>query len=316
MAIKTRITGTSDYGQYMKVLLAGDPGAGKTLMSSTFPNPYYISAEGGLMSLARRFLPACELETTNDLREILKTLRQDPTVRAEMLGVVEASAGQQTRIDTVVVDTIDEVAKLFVKERLISRNIEAFENYKDWGWLSDKMESAIRALRNLPCNVVLTCHLKDVKDEETGAVSYLPALSGQQARYLPGAVDLAFALQSRSSAVVKDGKSARQVFRYAQTYQDAKFPWAKDRSGRLPHEFEINFEDDYRRLFDFIYAGLDEQFAKARESYSKKVAEDTTRRIEEIKDKFVQLDPLKGDAQAEAEFQAFAEQTKTTTKTK
>lgn len=314
MAIKTRITGTAEYGQYMRALLAGDPGSGKTLMSSTFPNPYYISAEGGLMSLARRFLPATELETTDDLREILKVLRQEPEVRAKMLDVTDASNGTQTRIDTIVIDTIDEVSKLFTRERLTARNIEAFENYKDWGWLSDKVESVVRAFRNLPLNVVFTCHLKDVKDEQTGAVTYLPALAGQTARYLPGAVDLAFVLQSRSSIGVEDGKSARKVFRYAQTYSDSIYPWAKDRSGRLPHEFEMNFEDDYQRMFDAIYGGLDEEFSKARAEAAEKVE----RRVEEIKDKFVQPDrpdPLKStDAAAEAEFEVFAKQTKTNSK--
>lgn len=291
MAIQTKVTGTAEYGKYMRVLLGGDPGSGKTLMSSTFPNPYYLSAEGGLMSVARKFLPYLELTKTDDLREVLTLLRQEPATRGKMLGAPGP-------VDTIVVDTIDEVSKLFMKERLTARNIEAFDNYKDWGWLGDKVESVIRAFRNLPLNVVFTVHLKQDKDEGSGEISFLPNLYGQTSRFLPGAVDLAFALQSRSSATIVEGKSARSVFRYAQTYQDNKYPWAKDRSGRVSHEFPINFEDDYDRLFTAIYGGMDAEFAEAEKKHARPVPP-----VE-------RPDPMKtDDAATEAEFKAFAEQT-------
>lgn len=253
MAIVTKTTGIAEYGQYMKVLFCGDPGAGKTLTASTFPNPFFISAEGGLMSIARRFLPYAELQTTDDLKEILKILRQTPEARGQMLNA-------PGRIDTIVIDTLDEVQKLFMKERVATKKDEAFV-LKDFGWLREKMEGAIRAFRNLPINVVFTCHLKENRDEEVGSVAYLPGLVGASAAYIPGAVDLSLVLLSRTEASVVDGKTQKQVVRYAQTYRDAKYPWVKDRSGRLPQEFAINFEDDYDRMFDAIYGGIDDEFA-------------------------------------------------------
>lgn len=43
--MKIRRTGADDYGKYVKALICGEPGSGKTLISSTFPNPLYASAE-------------------------------------------------------------------------------------------------------------------------------------------------------------------------------------------------------------------------------------------------------------------------------
>lgn len=254
MTIKTKTTGIAEYGQHMKALFCGNPGAGKTLTSSTFPNPYYISAEGGLMSIARRFLPFHELESTDELREILKALRQDRNVRGNLLGV-------NGPIDTIVVDTIDEVQKIFIRERLgAEKGSDATLKLQDYGWLAEKLEGVIRAFRNLDMNVVFTCHMKETTDEDSGITSFKPGLVGRTVEYLPASCDLNFALLTRTETVVEDGKANKRIVRYMQTYGDQKFPWVKDRSGRLPMEFPINFTDDYQRLFDAIYGGIDEEF--------------------------------------------------------
>lgn len=292
MPIKTQITGLAEYGQHMKALFVGEAGTGKTLISSTFPNPFYISAEGGLMSIARRFIPYTNLESTQDLKEMIAILRQDPKTRAKMLGV------QTDTIDTIVIDTIDEVQKVFMKERVKQKKDEAF-NLKDYGWLNEQMQGAIRAFRNLDMNVVLTCHIKPVSNEETGKVTYKAGMAGQVAEWIPSAVDLALLLTSRTVNEIKDGKAEKVVKRYLQTYPDSEYGWIKDRSGRLPQEFEVNFEDDYERMFNLIYGGLDEEF-KALKAAAKESLKKT--------EKELRADPLSGDAEADADAQAFAAQ--------
>ena len=75
MAFKVRTTGASDYGRYIKMLVAGNPGAGKTLLASTALNPIYASAEGGLMSIADKGLPYVEIEKIDDLLELKQMLK-------------------------------------------------------------------------------------------------------------------------------------------------------------------------------------------------------------------------------------------------
>lgn len=265
MALKLRITGVDEYGTNMKVLFVGEPGSGKTLASSTFPNPVFLSAEGGLMSIARRFIPYVNVTSSDDLREVLVLLRQeDPRARAQLLH--DASGGQfpYPTCDTVVVDTIDEIQKMMMKERV---KLTKKENFilQDYGWLNEQMQALIRALRNLNMNVVFTCHVKEVKDEEVGNVTFKPALAGQSADYITASVDLAFLLKGRSTVVVEDGQTKRKIHRTLQAMPDTQYPWIKDRSGRLPGEIEINFEDDYQRLFQHIYGGIEADFDKARE---------------------------------------------------
>lgn len=293
MAIETKITGIAEYGQFMKLLLCGDPGSGKTLMSSTFPNPYYISAEGGTMSIARRFLPYHELKSTDEIKEILGLLRQDPKIRAGLLGAPGDA------IDTIVIDTIDEVQKLFMRERVAVTKKEAFI-LQDYGWLAEKMEGMIRAFRNLPMNVVFTCHLKVDSDEEAGTSSYLPGLVGRTAAYLPGAVDLGFALLNRTESKVVDGKSEKRIVRYAQTFRDNKYPWVKDRSGRMPAEFPINFDDDYSRMFDVIYGNIDAEFETLQRERTEKL-------MIEVKETYAKkADPMKPDGD-DSDFEKFQE---------
>jgi hypothetical protein len=38
---------------------------------------------------------------------------------------------------------------------------------------------------------------------------------------------------------------------------DPAYPWIKDRSGMLPEDLEINFNDDFTRINDFIFGDLD-----------------------------------------------------------
>jgi hypothetical protein len=186
VGIQVRRTGSSDYGHYIKALIAGEPGAGKTLISSTFPNVLYASAEGGLMSVSDRDVALVDIKNSADLLELKSNLDQKASVREKFFG---------GPIDTVVIDTIDEVARILQKERTTETKKETLA-MNDWGWFGDQLRGIIR--------------------------------------------------------------------RYLQTFPDARHPWIKDRSGKLPMEFPVNFEDDYKRLDHLIYGNVTEQVERER----------------------------------------------------
>lgn len=245
MTIESFTTGTDDYGRWMKVLLVGYPGAGKTLMSSTFPDPYYASAEGGLMSVADRGVRGTKITSSDQLFELGKILRQDSAVRTEMLGI-------KGPINTVVLDTIDEIQQIFVKERLVSEKLPALRPL-DYGWLGEQMKALIKGYRNLDMHVVFTCHMKDSKDDENGRIIYKPGLVGSTCDYLPGAVDLSLMVVAESKLKVVAKETQQVLERWLVSYPDAGHPWIKDRSGKLPPRFEVNFEDDYARIEALIF---------------------------------------------------------------
>lgn len=245
--IKTLKTGNIEYGRWIKALIVGEPGSGKTLISSTFPQPYYANAEGGLMSVASRRLPYATIHSTDELNELLDYLKLPQETRREVLGA---------EVNTIVIDTIDEVQRILIRERLASEKIETLR-MNDWGWLGDQMQGLLRGFRNLEMNVIFTCHVKDTKDDESGRVSYKPALGGAIAGDIPGYVDLSLLLTNRPHTVIEGNEAKQKIARYLQTYPEPAYPWIKDRSGKLPEQFEVNFEDDYQRLYDLIFADID-----------------------------------------------------------
>lgn len=252
MELEIFTTGAEDYGTWMKALIAGNPGAGKTLISSTFPNAFYASAEGGLMSVARRRVRGVEITQTEQLKEVARRLRQPPEVRADLLS---------GPVDTLVVDTIDEIQRLFIKERLAAKRIETMD-MQSWGWLGDQMRAVLTGLRNLEMNVVFTCHLKETRDDSTGQVFYNPALQGAVGGEIAQYMDLALLLQAESASRVVNNETERYTRRFLQTFKDPQHDWIKDRSGQLPPMIEVNFEDDYERMNRAIYGWITEDWKR------------------------------------------------------
>lgn len=246
MALKVRRAGAADYGRYVKALIVGDPGAGKTRSASTWPNVLYANVDGGMMSVTDRQPAVIDIGGSVELQELLRTLEQDASVREKILGVP---------VETVCIDTIDHFARLLVEERLMDQRKETMA-IQDWGWLADQLRGVIRGFRNLPMHVLLNCHVKTEEDSDSGKVTYRPAIQGSMGNEIPGYVDLAVLLTARPRTTVKDGKNFRELARVMQTFPDAQHPWIKDRSGKLPMEFVINLEDDYKRMDALVFVDL------------------------------------------------------------
>lgn len=245
--LTARRTGSADYGRWVKALIAGEPGVGKTLFGSTWPSVLYLNAEGGLMSVADRNVLTVDIEATQTLLEAIVALRQDPKVREKIFGGA---------VETVVLDTVDEIARLLQRERLSETKKEVMA-MQDWGWYGDQMRGILRGLRNLEMHVIFNVHVRSQEDSDSGAVTVKPAVQGQVGDELPGYVDLALLMRANPVQKVVDGEIVRETARFLQSYGNSKYPWIKDRSGKLPSELDVNFEDDFKRIDQLIYGGRD-----------------------------------------------------------
>lgn len=241
-------TSDADYPKHIKALICGPAGSGKTLISTTFPNPWFLSAEGGLMSIVERDIPYTVLPdpegtpTYDALQEVKKRLEQPPAVRAKQFGFP---------VDTLVVDTIDEVSRLLLSEKMLKERHDT-ATLQDYGWLKERMTWFVQGLRGLDIHVVFTCHLKS--REVDGKQQSIPAIEGGFSEKIADYVDLAMVLKSDvRTRIAADGSSSEKYLeRYLQTFPDS-MDWIKDRSGKLPYEVPVNFEDDYQRLAELIY---------------------------------------------------------------
>lgn len=225
------------------------------------------------MSIWDRKIKHAKVKTSHDLTEIMVMATQTPTVREQIVG---------GPVDTIVIDTIDEIAKILIQERLLETKKETLA-MGDWGWLGDQLRGIVRGFRNLDLHVVFTCHLKSTEDSETGRTFFKPAIQGAMGDEIAGYVDLALLLKAQQMNKIRGGESQRVTVRLLQTVPDSNHPWVKDRSGKLPSEFEINFHDDFERINRLIF-GMEPTEANAYDAakFSPVITPEEVKIIEEV----------------------------------
>jgi hypothetical protein len=208
MALKFTTTDQAAQMNGVKVLVYGGAGMGKTVLCSTAPNPIILSAEGGELSLRNLRIPMIEITTVQDLTEAHQWL----------CGSAEAKQFQ-----TVCIDSLSEVAEVVLNNA--KRQVK--DPRQAYGELIEKMESVIRAYRDLPgMNVYMSAKMEPSKDELTGVVRYGPAMPGSKlGSKLPYFFDEVFRLGINKTP---QGES----YRFLQTQPDMQYE-AKDRSGAL-----------------------------------------------------------------------------------
>lgn len=191
----------------LKILIHGPAGAGKTVLATTSKEPtLIISAEGGLLSIkdAPEYIDAVVVDSMDGLREVYEHLKT------------------QTPYKWVIIDSLSEVGEVL----LADEKQKTRDPRQAYGVLIDEMQRIVRAFRDLPYNVVLTCKQERAKDEATGITYYVPSMPGAKlSQQLPYFFDIVGALR-----VEKDDEG--QPYRVLQTCRDLQYD-AKDRSGKL-----------------------------------------------------------------------------------
>ena len=208
MALKFTTTDQAAQMNGVKVLVYGGAGMGKTVLCSTAPNPIILSAEGGELSLRNMRIPMIEISTVQDLTEAHQWL---------------SNSAEARQFQTVCIDSLSEVAEVVLNNA--KRQVK--DPRQAYGELIEKMESVIRAYRDLPnMNVYMSAKMEPSKDELTGVVKYGPAMPGSKlGAKLPYFFDEVFRLGVNKTP---QGES----YRFLQTQPDLQYE-AKDRSGAL-----------------------------------------------------------------------------------
>lgn len=255
MVLTIRRTGAADYGQYIKMLVCAYPGAGKTVFGSTSIDPLIVDCEGGLMSIADRRVPYTEIESSLDLAQLHMALIQEGEAQKEMLGFNPG---------TIVIDTVDEVQKMYERERLRETGREAL-NMQDFGWLKDRMLEFVRNFRNLKVNVIFLCHLKETTDEESGTVSVKPGLKGAVADEIAAYVDIVGVIHAEEYTDIDGTETVKKSRRVMQVQPDRRHDWLKDRSWKLPSRIPLNGQSDFKRIHATVFQAVPEPSPEATE---------------------------------------------------
>ena len=203
MAIE--VQSTSDVSTtYIKMLVYGQAGAGKTTLIKTLPNPIICSAEGGLLSIKDADLPFIKVGSMSDLRDAYLWL-----------------VDNGSKYESVALDSISEIAEVVLNHE----KKQAKDPRQAYGAMQEKITDLIRAFRDLPMHVYMTAKLEKMTDE-TGKILYAPSMPGNKTgQQLPYFFDELLALR-----VEKD--SDGNIWHGLKCKGDSAWQ-AKDRSGAL-----------------------------------------------------------------------------------
>jgi hypothetical protein len=222
MALQFSTASEESLSNGIKILVYGGSGVGKTVLTATMPAPVLISAESGSLSLREANLkrifgddpsicynmPIITIKTADDLRDAYQWCSQSAEVK---------------NFQSIGLDSISEIGEVVLNN--LKRQTK--DPRQAYGEVIEKMESAIRAFRDLQGkNVLISAKMEPMKDELSGIVRYGPSMPGAKlGPKLPYFFDIVMRL-----GINKDPQG--KEFRFLQTQPDLQFE-AKDRSGAL-----------------------------------------------------------------------------------
>jgi len=166
--------------EHIKILVVGDFGSGKSSFFSTFPTPGFVfdfdqhaeGYEGKNFDYAQyQFNPLGWTEFERDFIEVEKAVKEG-------------------KYKTVVCDSTTSLTDLAM-ERALQLDPKRVNNGPAWNVhyqiVKNLVAPKLRKFLTLPCNVLVSAHLKVTTDADTGAIVKIdPLLTGDLSEKIPG----------------------------------------------------------------------------------------------------------------------------------
>ena len=241
--MQIEMSGKEDRQGPWKFLIAGQPGSGKTMVSSTAPDPLFVffQEQPRIKSVADRSIP--HVKIVNDFTSNTYALDQ---MNALLLHL------QLTDHDfkTLVIDTGDEFFQQIKAGRTYQNGGEF--SIGDWSWIGDTYREVMLALIDLPMHVIVTFHVKGTSDEDPAKELML---QGQAKDEAAGWFDIVGALDTYE---VVDEHGETITKRVLLTSNNRVYPWVKDHSGSLPRRWELSehITDDIPKILELASADM------------------------------------------------------------
>lgn len=165
---------------YIRVVVYGDIGTGKTKFSGTFPNGFYMDFDKGLRTLKHQHRNGLVFDRhkPGNFRKIVEILHMaiyklGPFREGERLG----------QIESLILDGYTDLADYLMYEIMMFDGNGRNPNDKkpiwdDYAALSARLKTITNLLKSIPMHVCATCMSKLDKDEKTGGYIGLPDVLG------------------------------------------------------------------------------------------------------------------------------------------
>ena len=163
--------------EYLRLVLQGSPGSGKTTLAAQFPGAYFLDIDHNLGG-ALRFLKEKKLAlpvgydfVDTDTAGKLIPVRD----RYQRMNMLLQEAQLNPAIQTIVIDSATNLADILIEETLRLQGKTKISDYKDgrqfWGFFAQYSKQLMSIFTQMRKNLVLIAHEKLEKNED-GAVVY------------------------------------------------------------------------------------------------------------------------------------------------
>jgi hypothetical protein len=194
----------------VKILCFGPPGAGKTRMIATLPNPYIFSAEGGLLSLSDKNIPFWQIQNIGDFRQAWAWI---------------TGSAESRKYESFAIDSVSEIAE----NCLTFQKTQSRDGRKNYGDMAEEVAKIVKDFRKLiGPNVYFSAKQAVIKNEGAIPPSYAGIMmpGNQLHQSIPFEFDEVFQLVP---AKTPEG----QRYSMLRTAGAHEFDIVKDRSGQL-----------------------------------------------------------------------------------
>ena len=191
--------------KFVKALVYGDSGVGKTVFASSAPRPIlWFDTEGGTNSIADG--------------EGIDIVRAD-TLDVYREGLLYLQSSEGAKYKTVVIDSFTETQAavmkqimLFVASKDASRD-EFAPQLQDYQRMTGMMREIVRGFRDVEANVIITALAREDTDALTAKNKVRPRLSPAIADEIPGFMDAVIYAYSVTETNEVDDQEETEVHR-------------------------------------------------------------------------------------------------------
>lgn len=191
---------------FIKALIYGKPGVGKTLFASTamdhadLKDVLFINVEGGLLTIADRQPLAVNIGRNEDGTP-------NGTIVADLEKVIWALVAKKNgyeNIKTVVLDSASELQTINLEDVVLSDGKHDIDERKiqDYGKDSARLKRVFRMLKDLKLNVIFTAIVRTtIEKEGTKILEVAPNLTDKVKEALMGYVDFTWYMYKDDAGV-------------------------------------------------------------------------------------------------------------------
>lgn len=223
------------------MMIYGEPGVGKTYLAGTAMDLkdtaplLVIDIDGGITTLRHR--KNIDVIQVRSFGQLIMAYR-------DLFDAIPSDGGKFP-YGTICIDTLSELQQLDLAEvmkgfaKINDKLDEDIPDQRGYGKSGTHMRKIVRALRDLPCNVIFNCHSQSERDNNMRLV-HQPKLIGKLKVDIPGFLDIVGLLRVEATA---DGVTRSLQFQKTETCI------AKDRTGAFdPLEYDPTIPSLWSKL--------------------------------------------------------------------